>query len=108
MRVKWELWDVINFHIPRVSDFDFMAIINLRIYMGFERENRRGVTLHPQSLFMVKYLINSQICYPHKIRIAITKVMKICKCTRIRVLNVNLGSEISYDAGQRNFEKSQN
>ena len=31
-----------NFHIPRVCDFDFMAIITLRIYKGFDRQNRSG------------------------------------------------------------------
>ena len=36
-------------HIPRVSDFDFMTIINLRIRMEFDRENHVALTLHPQS-----------------------------------------------------------
>ena len=45
----------------------------------------------------VKSHINFQICYSHKIRFANTKIMKICNKTRIRVLNVNMGSEISYD-----------
>ena len=58
----------------------------------------RGVTLHPQSLFTVKSLINFQICYPYKIKFAKTKIMKICFETKIRVLNLNMGSEISYDA----------
>ena len=31
-----------NFHIPRVCDFDFMAMITLRIYKGFDRQNRSG------------------------------------------------------------------
>ena len=57
----------------------------------------RGVTLHPHSLSTVKSLINFQICYPHKIKIADTKIIKICNQTKIKVLNVNLGSEISYD-----------
>ena len=46
--------------------------------MGFDRQNRSGVTLHPESLFMVKSLLNSQICYAHKIIFANTKIMKIC------------------------------
>ena len=57
-----------------------------------------GVTLHPQSLFTVKSLINFQICYPHRIKIANRKIMKICSQTKIRVLNVNKGLEISSDA----------
>ena len=55
-----------------------------------------GVTLCHQSLFKVKSLINFQIFYPHKIEITKTTLMKICSETKIRVLNVNLGSEISY------------
>ena len=39
----------------------------------------RGETLHPQSFFTVKSLINFQICYPHEIKMANTKIMKICK-----------------------------
>ena len=58
----------------------------------------RGVTLHPQLFFTVKSLINFQICYANEIKTANHKIMKICNKTRIRVLNVNLGSEISYDA----------
>ena len=57
-----------------------------------------GVTLHPQSLFTVKSLINFQICFPRKIKFANTKIMKICKKTKIRVLNVSIGSEMAYDA----------
>ena len=34
--------------------------------------------------------------------------MRICSWTKIRVLNVNVGSEISYDTNKRNFEKFQN
>ena len=34
---------IANFHIPRVCDFDFMILINLRIYTGFDCENRSGV-----------------------------------------------------------------
>ena len=57
-----------------------------------------GLTLHPLSLFTVKSPINFLICYPHKIKIAKTMIMKSCILTKIWVLNVNLGSEISYDA----------
>ena len=70
-----------NFHIPGVCNFDFMAIINLRIYMGFDRRNLSGGgggTSHPSSLFTVISVINFQICYPHKIKIANTKIMKFC------------------------------
>ena len=65
--------------------------------MRFDRENR-GVILHPQSLFTVKPLKIFQICYPHKIKIANTKIMKICNQTKIRVLKVNLRSESPYKA----------
>ena len=58
----------------------------------------RGVTLHPQSLFTVKSLLNLQISYPHEIKFANTKIMEICNKTKIRVLNVNMRSEFSYDA----------
>ena len=53
-----------------------------------------GVTLHPQSLLTVKSLINFQIFYPCKIKIANTETMKICYKTKIWVQNVNLKSEI--------------
>ena len=69
----------------------------------------RGVTLHPQSLFTVKSLLKKfQIFYPQKIKIANTKIMKICNKTKIRVLDMNLGSEISYDTSYRSLEKFQN
>ena len=54
------------------------------------------VTLHPQS--SVKSLINFLTCYPPKIKFANNEIMKICNYTKTRVLNVNLVSEISYDA----------
>ena len=41
--------------------------------------------------------MNFQSCYLHKIRIANTKIMKISMETKLKVLNVNLSSEISYD-----------
>ena len=58
----------------------------------------RGVTLHPQSLFAVKSLINFRSNYPHKIKIGNTKITKVCSQTKIWVLSVNLGSDIAYDA----------
>ena len=62
-----------NFHIPRLYDLDFMAIIKLRIYIGFDCQNRWGSNFTPfQSLFTVKSLMNFQICYPHMIRLAST------------------------------------
>ena len=48
--------------------FDFMAIINLRIHMRWDREMVQGVTLHPQSLFTVKFLMIFQICHPRRIK----------------------------------------
>ena len=33
---------IANFHIPRACDFDFMVIINLKVYRGFDRQNRSG------------------------------------------------------------------
>ena len=63
----------------------------------------RGVTLDPQSLFTVKALINFQISYPHIIKLVNTKVMKISYKTKIRtvLLNVKMGSEISYDTDKK-------
>ena len=40
-----------NFHIPRVCDLDFMAIITLRIYEGFDRQNRSGRNFTPSVNF---------------------------------------------------------
>ena len=36
-----------KFRIPRVCNFDFMAIMNLRIYMGFDCQNRLGCNFTP-------------------------------------------------------------
>ena len=69
---------IATFHIARVCYFDFIAMINLRIYEGFDRKIVRGATLHPQSLFTVKSLINVQICDPRGIEIVNTKVLKNC------------------------------
>ena len=52
---------------------------DLGIYKGFDNENRSGVTLHTQPLFMVKPLTNFQICYSQKIKITNTTIMKICR-----------------------------
>ena len=75
-----------------------MAIIDLGIYMRFDRENRSGCNFTPQSLFTVKSLINFQICCPHKIKFANTNIMKICNQIKVSVLNVNMGSDFSQDA----------
>ena len=53
----------------------------------------RGVTLHPHLLFTVKSLINFQICYLRKTKIANTKIMKICSQTKVRLLNANIESQ---------------
>ena len=66
-------------------------MIDLRIYKGF-------VTLHRWSFFSVKSLVNFQICLPHIFEIANTEITNIRNWTKSWVLNVNLGSEISYDA----------
>ena len=70
-----------------------MAMTNLKIYKGFDREKRSWYNFTP-SLSTVKSLINSPICYAHKIEIVNAKI------TKIWVMNVNLGSEISYDASK--------
>ena len=57
-----------NFHIPRVFDVDFMAMINLIIYRGWGG----GCTF--------------------------TENAKTLNYTKIWLLNVNQGSEISHDA----------
>ena len=36
-----------NFHIPRVCHFDFMVIIDFKIYKRFDRENRSGYDFTP-------------------------------------------------------------
>ena len=54
----------------------------------------RGVTLHPQSLFTLKSLKNFQIGFRHKIKMANTKIVKLCNLTKIWVQNVNLRSEM--------------
>ena len=73
--------------------FRFMAIVNLRTVKIVS-----GVTLHHQSLFTVKSLINVQISYPHKIKFSNTEIIRSWYKTKIRVLmNVNMEPEISYD-----------
>ena len=37
------------------------------------------------------------VSYPHKIKVANAKIMRICNLTKIWVLNVNLRSEMSCD-----------
>ena len=71
-----------------------MTVINLRICKGSDNENRSGC----QSIFTVKYLIRFQRCYRHRTKIANTKIVKICSEAKMLVLNVNLRSEISYEA----------
>ena len=39
---------------------------------------------------MVKSLINYQLCFRHKIKIANTKITKLCSETKMLALNVNL------------------
>ena len=59
---------IVNFHIPRVYDFDFMVTINLRIYKGFDREiawlsvalSRYSLS-NPLSFFKLFILIKSKL-----------------------------------------------
>ena len=46
-----------NFLIPSVCDFDFMAIINLKIYIAFDRPSCPGCNFTPS------VIIRSQIPY---------------------------------------------
>ena len=56
---------VANFHIPRVCNFDLMAIMNLRIYMRFDRKICSGsnftpfVIIHGQILYEFSNLFSS-------------------------------------------------
>ena len=67
--------------------------------------NHRGCEVTPQVIFMVNFLVNSQIYYGHKMEIANPRNMKICNQTKLGVLNPNPWSEISY---QQIFKNSQN
>ena len=74
-----------------------MSIIKLRIYKGFDRENRSGCNFTSSVVVHDQIPSKFQICYPLRIKIANRKIMKICSRTKIRVLSVNLESEISYN-----------
>ena len=74
-----------------------MAIINLRIYKGFDCENRSGCNFTPSVIIHGQIPYKFSNLYPREIKIGNTKLMKMCNWTKIRVLNLNLGSEISYD-----------
>ena len=75
-----------------------MAIINLRIHKGFDRENRSGCNFTPSVTIQDQILYNFPNFYHHKTKTVNAKIMKICNQAKIKVLNVNLGSEISYHA----------
>ena len=64
--------------------------------MGFDRENHSRCSFTPSVIIHGQIPYKFLICYPHKIKIATTKIMKLCNKTEIRVLNVDLGSDISY------------
>ena len=49
-----------------------------------------------QTILMVKFHINSQIYYHHKIQTAYSRNMKICNLTELGVLNPNMWLEILY------------
>ena len=52
-----QVWLNCKFSYSWVCDFDFIAIINLGINMGFERESRSGCDFKPS------VIIHSQITY---------------------------------------------
>ena len=56
-----------------------------------------GETLHPESFFTVKSLIDFQTLNLHKVNTMAGSNMKICGQTKVWVLNLNLASKISYD-----------
>ena len=58
----------------------------------------RGITLQPQSLLLVKSLVNFLIHYRLEVKITNAKVMKISNYTKLWSMNVNLRSEISREA----------
>ena len=69
-------------------------------------EGRGGVLLRHSifQIFMVKFLINSQIYYHHKIEISNSKNMEICHWTKLFVLDPNLWSDISYQEIIKTFQ----
>ena len=42
-----KLGRIANFHIPRACDFNFRVITNLKVYKGFDRQNRPGCNFTP-------------------------------------------------------------
>ena len=56
----------------------------------------------PRTIFTVKSYINSQIDYRHKIEIADSRNMRICRKTKPGVLNPTLWSEISHEERFKN------
>ena len=75
-----------------------MATVNLRIYEGFDRENHWGCNFASSVIIHGQMPYNFLLCHPRKIKIPSNKIVNICNQTKIRVLNVNIVSEISYDA----------
>ena len=71
--------------------------------MRFERQNRSGCNFAPSVIIHGQIPSKFQICYHHRIEFANIKIVKICSQTKIRILNMNMGSEISYDVSERIF-----
>ena len=62
---------VANFHIPRVRDFDFMAIMNFKICVGSDSENcpvcdfTSSVIIHGQnSIYICNFVIPIKLKSP--------------------------------------------
>ena len=64
----------------------------------------RGETLHPESFFTVKSLIDFRTLNRHKINTMAASNMKTCRQTKVWLLNPNLASNISYDRILNNFQ----
>ena len=75
-----------------------------RFVRGLTAKNRWGETLHPESFFTVKSLIDFQTLHRLKINTMTASNTKTRCKTRVWVLNLNLVSKISYDRILHNFQ----
>ena len=64
----------------------------------------RGETLHPESFFTVKSLIDFQTLNRLKIFTMTASNMKTCGQTKVWILNLNWASKISFDRILNNFQ----